>query len=103
MDVVLSSWQRRKPRLRGFLGSTSSTSPAAGASFRPPVVVPLNQAVGSIANDTGGCQTFTLSNPPLVTANAYMFLCVEVTDTQSVATTSGALAQLGRVTATYTP
>ena len=67
------------------------------------VAVPLNQAVGSIANNTGGCQTFTLSNPPLVTANAYMFLPVEVTDTQSIATTTGALAQLGRVTATYTP
>jgi hypothetical protein len=76
----------------------------SGGQFPSSLVsAPLNRAVGSIANNTGGCQTFTLSNPPLVTANAYMLLRVEVTDTQSIATTSGALAQLGRVTATYTP
>ena len=76
----------------------------SGSQFPPSTVaVRLNQAVGSIANNTGGCRTFTLSNPPVVIANAYMFLRVEVTDTQSIATTTGALAQLGRVTATYTP
>ncbi len=76
----------------------------SGSQFPPSAVtVLLNQAVGSVANDTGDCQTFTLSNPPLLTANAYTLLRVEVTDTQSVATTTGALAQLGRVTATYTP
>ena len=76
----------------------------SGSQFPPSMAaVLLNRAVGSIANNTGGCQTFALSSPPLLTTNAYMFLRVEVTDTQSIATTTGALAQLGRVTATYTP
>ena len=76
----------------------------SGSHFPPSTAaVLLNRAVGSIVNNTGGCQTFALSSPPLVTTTAYMFLRVEVTDTQSIATTTGALAQLGRVTATYTP
>jgi Collagen triple helix repeat (20 copies) len=64
---------------------------------------PLDEAVSSITNKTSGCKTFTLSSPPLITAGAYLLFRVEVVDKQSAATTSGALAQLGRVTATYSP
>jgi hypothetical protein len=75
-----------------------------GSRFPPSAVTVLfDHPVGSINNNTGDCKTFNLPTPPLLSDSAYLFMRVQAVDTQSVATTSGALAQLGRVTATYTP
>ncbi len=74
-----------------------------GTGFPPATVTtPLDQAV-SLGNKSHGCPTFTLTSPPPIEPGAFLFLRVRVVDTQGKGDSSGALAQLGRVTATYTP
>jgi hypothetical protein len=62
-----------------------------------------DQSVSGITNNTGGCRTLTLSAPASVPAGAYLVFRVEAVDTQTVATSGGALVQLGDATANFTP
>ena len=74
-----------------------------GTGFPPSAVsTPLDQAV-SLGNKTHGCPTYALASPPPIAPGAFLFLRVRVVDTQGKGDSSGALAQLGRVTATYSP
>lgn len=81
------------------------TEPSGGTTAFPPTTVGtlLDQSISSIKNNTGNCKSFSLSAPQPVPTDGYVLLRLEGVDNQSTATTSGALVQLGRVTATYTP
>jgi hypothetical protein len=73
-----------------------------GSRFpQPEVTLPLDRDT-SLANDTYGCPTFTLTNPPLVSSGSYLLLRIDVRDASSQDST-GAIAQLGRVKANYGP
>ena len=74
-----------------------------GAGFPPAKVsTPLDQAV-SLGNKTHGCPAYALPSPPLIEPGSFLFLRVRVVDTQGNGDSNGALAQLGRVTASYVP
>lgn len=79
------------------------TEADTGSGFPPSASsTPLNKAV-SLPNKSHGCPTYTATNAPLITAGSFLFLRVQAVDTQGSGDSTGALAQLGRVTATYTP
>jgi hypothetical protein len=74
-----------------------------GAGFPPAKVsTPLDQVV-SLGNKTHGCPAYRLPTPALIEEGSFLFLRVRVVDTQGKGDSSGALAQLGRVTASYVP
>jgi hypothetical protein len=74
-----------------------------GAGFPPSKVsTPLDQAV-SLGNKSHGCPTYSLTSPPPIEPGSFLFLRVRVVDTQGNGDSNGALAQLGRVTASYGP
>src|SRR5262249_15093615 len=74
-----------------------------GAGFPPAKVsTPLDQAV-SLGNKSHGCPAYALPSPAPIEEGAFLFLRVRIVDTQAKGDSSGALAQLGRVTATYIP
>jgi hypothetical protein len=78
---------------------------SSGATTSAPSGTPttlLDESISSIKNKTGNCKTVDLSSAsPAIADDSWLLLRVEATDKQSVATTSGALVQLGRVTANY--
>jgi hypothetical protein len=76
---------------------------ASSTSFpHETVTTPLDETT-NLKNGTGDCKTFALTAPSSIPAQGYMFVRVSATDTQTAPSTSGALVQLGSVTATYTP
>jgi hypothetical protein len=60
----------------------------------------LDQSV-SLANKSHGCPSYNLSSPPTIVPGSYLFVRVEAVDTQGNGDSTGALVQLGRVSATY--
>jgi hypothetical protein len=74
-----------------------------GTGFPPSAsTTPLDQTV-SLGNKTHGCPTFALAAPAPIEPNTFLFLRLRIVDTQGKGDSTGALAQLGRVTATYVP
>jgi hypothetical protein len=73
----------------------------SGSGF-PPVqsAILLDQSV-SLANKSHGCPSYNLSSPPTIVPGSYLFVRVEAVDTQGNGDSTGALVQLGRVSATY--
>lgn len=78
---------------------------ADGTDAFPPstVTTTLDRPLTGINNDTSGCRAFSVPNAPLMAPNAYVIVRVQATDQQGNGDSSGALLQLGRLTATYTP
>ncbi len=74
-----------------------------GTGFPPSAVSTLLDQSVSLGNKSHGCPSFTLTSPPPIEPGAFLFLRVRVVDTQGKGDSNGALAQLGRVTASYTP
>jgi hypothetical protein len=74
-----------------------------GSGFPPSAAsTPLDQTV-SLGNKTHGCPSYALASPAPIEPGSFLFLRVRVVDTQGNGDSTGALAQLGRVTAGYVP
>jgi hypothetical protein len=75
----------------------------SGSKFPAPRDTLLaGRAISGVANDSGGCMTVTLPTPVTVPPASWLEFRVEASDDQTDPTSSGALVQLGGVTANFT-
>jgi hypothetical protein len=75
----------------------------SGSGFPPSQSTILLDDSVSLANKSHGCPSYDLSSPATIAPGSYLFVRLEAVDTQGNGDSTGALVQLGRVSAAYTP